>query len=55
MLIYHNVRLNKIEDHFWHYSGKLKEDNKNHLSEIEKQYFNDYKDIATQYIGEVGL
>jgi hypothetical protein len=32
LLIYHNARLNKIEDHFWYYSGNIKEQNKANLS-----------------------
>jgi hypothetical protein len=32
LMVYHNARLNKIEDHYWHYSGNLKEQDKANLS-----------------------
>lgn len=55
MMIYNNVRLNKIEEQFWQFSGNLREEVKENLCESERNYFKDYKAIATQFIEETGL
>lgn len=55
MMIYHSVRLDKLEEQFWVFSGNLREEVKGNVSEAERGYFKDYKAIATQYIEETGL
>lgn len=54
-MIYHSVRLDKLEEQFWVFSGNLREEVKGNVSEAERGYFKDYKAIATQYIEETGL
>lgn len=54
-LIYLDYRLNKIDETMWLFGMNLPNDHKNFLSENEKKYAQDYKDIVQSYTNSLPL
>lgn len=54
-MIYHNFRCERIEDQFWYYGGQVNNSQKHNLTEPERNYFNSYKGLVTEYVEEVGV
>ena len=57
LMIYTGGRVDKLERNFFEFGGQISNDhfNVDYLSEEEKKYFNNYKELIGDYMDDIGL